>query len=52
MFIKDKFHPKVNVLDEFEIFIVVEISYEGQVLWLVVCMCLMFHKLGSYNGDH
>ena len=35
MFIRDKFHPKVIVSDEFGRFIVVEICYEGQVLWLV-----------------
>ena len=35
MFIRYKFHPKVIVLDEFGRNIVVEIRYEGQVLWLV-----------------
>ena len=35
MFIRDKFQPKVIVSDEFGRFIVVEICYEGQVLWLV-----------------
>ena len=35
MFIRDKFHPKVIVSDEFGRFIVVEICYEGQVIWLV-----------------
>ena len=35
MFIRDKFHPKVVVSDEFGRFIVEEICYEGQVLWLV-----------------
>ena len=35
MFITDKFHPKVIASDDFGRFIVVEICYEGQVLWLV-----------------
>ena len=35
MFIRNNFHPKVIVVDEFGRFIVVEICYEGQVLWLV-----------------
>ena len=36
MFTRDKFHLKVTVSDDdFGRFIVVEIYYEGQVLWLV-----------------
>ena len=35
MFIRDQFQPKVIVSDEFGRVIVVEICYEGQVLWLV-----------------
>ena len=35
MFIRDQFHPKVIVSDEFGRFIMLEICYEGQVLWLV-----------------
>ena len=35
MFIRHRFHPKVNVSYEVGRFIMVEICYEGQVLWLV-----------------